>query len=233
MADPTPVLKRHPYFASLPPEILEAIRRRVVTRTYSRGALIYAEGDPSRGLYLVGRGSVRIFKSSEEGKEQDLHRIGAGQSFSDAAAFDGGPTVANAEAMEPTVILLVPRQALEELMLQYPEIGLSVTRVLAARVRELSALAGALSLRHVASRIAGVLLRLPARDGLVALPPRHELAAMVGTVREVATRALRHLQRSGAVRLAAGGRARIVDRAVLERLSGHVPPLPPGRLGGS
>ncbi len=140
--------------------------------------------------------------------------------------------MANAEAMERTVVLLIPRRALEALMLQYPEIGLSVTRVLAARVRELSALAGALSLRDVVSRIAGVLLRLPARDGVVVLPTRHELAAVVGTVREVVTRGLRHLQRRGAIRIGPGGRVRLVDRGTLERLAGAPPPARSSGLGG-
>ena len=140
MTDPLAVLSRHPYFASLPARIVAAVRSRVVTRSYDKGSLIYAEGHQPQGLYLVASGSVRVFKSSEEGREQDLHHLAAGESFSDAAAFDGEPTIANAEPMERSVVLLVPRQALQELMMEYPEIGLSVTRVLATRVRELSAL---------------------------------------------------------------------------------------------
>ena len=183
MADPLAILSRHSYFASLPPRILAAVRTRVVTRPYDRGTLIYAEGDESEGLYLVASGSVRIFKSSAEGREQDLHHLTVGESFSDAAAFDGEPTIANAQPMERSVILLVPREALRELMMQYPEIGLSVTRVLATRVRALSALAGELSLQHVMSRVSGVITRQPAVDSVVTLPAHHDLAAMVGTPR--------------------------------------------------
>ena len=94
------VLGRHPYFSSLPPSMLAAVRTRVLTRSHKTRTLIYAEGDLSQGLYLVACGSVRIFKSSEEGKEQDLHHITAGESFHDAAAFDGEPTIANAQPME-------------------------------------------------------------------------------------------------------------------------------------
>jgi CRP-like cAMP-binding protein len=223
MTDPLAPLRRHPYFASLPPRILGAVRTRVLTRSYDKGTLIYSEGDPSQGLYLVASGSVRIFKSSEEGKEQDLHHIIAGESFSDAAAFDGDPTIANAQPMEPSVILLVPRDALRDLMMQYPEIGLSVSRVLATRVRALSALAGELSLRHVVSRVCGVISRQPAVDSVVVLPARHDLAAMIGTVREVATRALRHLQRLGVIQLEPRGRVRILDRRLLDQLAGTLP----------
>jgi CRP/FNR family transcriptional regulator len=223
MAGSLAVLSRHPYFAPLPPRILAAVRTRVLTRSYDKGTLIYAEGDPSQGLYLVASGSVRIFKSSAEGREQDLHHLGPGESFSDAAAFDGQPTIANAQPMEESVILLVPREALRELMMQYPEIGLSATRVLATRVRALSTLAGELSLRHVVARVAGVIARQPAADSVVTLPAHHDLAATVGTVREVATRALRYLQRLGAIRLEPRRRVRILDRRLLDQFTGTLP----------
>src|SRR2546425_3082775 len=226
MADPLAILSRHSYFASLPPRILAAVRTRVVTRPYDRGTLIYAEGDESEGLYLVASGSVRIFKSSAEGREQDLHHLTVGESFSDAAAFDGEPTIANAQPMERSVILLVPREALRELMMQYPEIGLSVTRVLATRVRALSALAGELSLQHVMSRGSRVITRQPAVESVITLPPHHDLAAIGWTRREGATRALRHLQRLGAIQLEPRGRVRILDRRLLDQFT-KATPAPP------
>jgi CRP/FNR family transcriptional regulator len=82
------ILRRHPYFGRLPPTILTAIRNKLIRRHYVKGALIYPEGEPSRGLYLVESATVRIFKRSVDGREQDLHHIAPGQSFSDAA-FDG------------------------------------------------------------------------------------------------------------------------------------------------
>jgi CRP-like cAMP-binding protein len=233
MVDALATLGRHPYFAVLPAHILKAIATRVVVRAYERGALVYMEGEPSHGLYLVASGGVRVFKAADDGKEQDLHHIGPGQSFSDAAAFDGNPTIANAQAMEPSVVLLIRREALLDLIREYPEIGVAVIVVLAARLREVSGLAGDLALRRLTPRVAGVILRLADMESVATLPTRQELAAMVGTVREVATRVLRHLEDTGLVRLE-GRRVRILDRARLQRLSG-IPelgsPLPPARPG--
>lgn len=234
MVDPLAILCRHPYFASLPAKTLTAIGRRVVVRTYEKGALIFAEGEPARGLYLVASGSVRVFKGSEDGKEQVLHHIAVGQSFNDVAAFDGGPSPANAQAAEPTIILLVPRDALLDLMRGYPEIALAVLQALAVRLRQMSHLVEDLSLHHVISRVAGALLRLSDGGVVVTLPTRQELAAMAGTVREVATRALRHLERLGTIRLGPGRRATILNRATLQRLSGGMgltSPAPPRRPG--
>ncbi len=228
------ILVQHPYFVSLPSAVLKAVESRVVRRAYEKGSLVYLEGEPSHGLYLVGSGSVRVFKASDDGREQDLHRLGPGQSFSDAAAFDGGPTIANAQATESSVILFLSRDALVELLRAHPEIGIGVARVLASRLREVSSLAGDLSLRHVMARVAGVIGRLAGSGSAVTLPTRQELAAMAGTVREVATRALRELAKAGVIRLESRGRVTIVDRATLERFGGSAlptAPVPPGRPG--
>lgn len=233
--DPLAVLRQHPYFATVPASVLGAVGRHVIVKTYGRGALIFAEGDRAQGLHLVASGAVRVFKASPEGKEQVLHHIGPGQSFNDVAAFDGGPSPASAQAVEPTTVLLVRGESLVELMRRHPEIALAVVRALSARLRQMSNLVEDLALRHVVSRVAAALLRL-AGDGAVALlPTRQELAAMVGTVREVATRALVHLERQGAVRLGPGRRATILDRPTLHRLSEAAPPKsrPPARRPGS
>jgi len=218
MSDSLVILGRHPYFAGLPPKILAAIRGRVITKRYKKGAVIYAEGEASPGLYLVESGTVRIYKGSADGREQDLHRVAAGQSFNDAAALDGASTVATAEAREPTVVQLVPRDALRDLILRHPEIGLSVSHVLAERVRELSALVGELSLQHVVSRLAAFVLRSADARSVVMLPTRQDLAARIGTVREVAARGLRHLEQLGCIRIEPGRRAIVLDRRMLDRL---------------
>lgn len=221
MVDPLVILGRHPYFASLPAKTLGAIGRRTLVRVYARRALVFTQGERPQGLYLVASGAVRVFKGSEDGKEQVLHHITPGQSFNDVATFDGGPNPANAQAIEKTTLLLVPREALLDLMRGYPEIAVAVLQALSARLRQMSSLIEDLSLRHVVSRVAGVLLRPTDEDGT--LPTRQELAAMVGTVREVATRALRHLERQGAIRLGPRRRVVILDRRALQRLSGGEP----------
>ena len=218
MSDSLVILGRHPYFAGLPPKILAAIRGRVITKRYKKGTVIYAEGEASPGLYLVESGTVRIYKGSADGREQDLHRIGAGQSFNDAAALDGASTVATAEAREAAVVQLVPRDALRDLILRHPEIGLSVSHVLAERVRELSALVGELSLQHVVSRLAAFVLRSADARSVMVLPTRQDLAAQIGTVREVAARGLRHLEQLGCIRIESGRRAIVLDRRMLDRL---------------
>jgi CRP/FNR family transcriptional regulator len=220
MVDVAGVLGRHPFFAGLDAESLEAVIRRVAIRVYEKGSLVYLEGEPAPGLYLVASGQIRIFKMSPDGREQELFHASVGESINEASALDGQPTMANAQATEPSVVLLIVREALISLVREFPQIGLEMSRVLAGRLRDMARLAGDLSLRGVLPRMAGLLLRLAGPTSVAALPTRNELAAMVGTVREVATRSLRQLESSGAIRLEARS-AVILDRAQLERHSGR------------
>lgn len=219
VADPLQALGQHPYFAGLPPEGLATVVQRAVVRTYPRGALVFPEGAPPAGLYLVVTGRVRVFKASAEGREQVLHHVEPGQSFNDVAAFDGAATPAAAQALEPTTVLLLPRPALLVLLRTHPEIAEAVIRVLASRLRQMSALVEDLALRPVVARVAATLLRLTEPGAAAALPTRQELAAMAGTVREVATRALKRLERAGAIRVGPGRRLTVLDRGLLGRLA--------------
>ena len=134
---------------------------------YERGALIYIEGETAPGLYIVVSGTVRMFKTSDEGREQDLFHATASESLNDASAFDGKPTIASAQAIEPSVVLLISGEALAALMRDYHQIGVGVVRVMAGRLRDLARLASDLSLRPVVSRMAGVLLRLAGPNPVV------------------------------------------------------------------
>ncbi len=229
--DVAAILRRHPYFEALPASVLADVARRGQVVTYGRGALVFQQGERAAGLYVVASGAVRVFKTSVAGREQVLHHVGPGQSFNDVAAFDGGPCPASAQALEPTVIVVVPRPALLALMQRYPAIAVGVVRLLSTRLRELNRLVEDLALRQVVSRVAAVLARQGAGTATVTLPTRQELAAMVGTVREVATRALAHLERAGVIRVGPRGRVTIVDRAALERLAELTPPPSPPRAG--
>ena len=220
MTDPLDLLRRHPYFADLPPEALRAVRKRAAIRAYRKNELICAEGQPSEKFYIVASGSVRVFKTSRSGREQELHRINAGRSFGEVAAFDGGRVIASAQAVMSTSVLVLSGKHLLHLVRLHPEIALGILRIWSARLRHLSDLAARLSLNRVESRLAGVLQGLAGNAALVALPPRYELATMAGTAREVVTRTLKRLERNGVIRLKAGRKLAILDPDALQGLSG-------------
>ncbi len=202
---------------------LTTIARAVVQRKYGRGDFVFHEGDTCNGLYVVESGRVRVFKVSPEGREQVLLIAEAGEAFNEVAVFDDGPNPASAEALEPTVLLLLPKGALLSIVAAEPDVGRAFTRVFASHLRRLALLVEELSFKTVTGRVARILLeQLPSDVGVPAgeRAPRRltqrEIAAMAGTAREVVARAIKALEQQGAIRMERG-RIVIVDA---ERLAG-------------
>jgi CRP/FNR family transcriptional regulator, cyclic AMP receptor protein len=212
----TELLRSIPYFASLDEDALASIAALAARRTYSPGEVIFLEGEPCAGLFIVQAGHVKIYKASPEGREQILTLIGPRDSFNDVAVFDGGPNPASAQAMEAVELLVIERPAMLNLFDRYPKLAQVVVAVLAARARMLVGMVEDLSLRSVAGRLAKLLLD-QALQGSDAIPLTHQqMAARLGTVREMVSRALRELEAEGLLRRE-GRQIVITDRAALER----------------
>jgi len=217
------ILRQTPYFADADQSQLDAIARVVVERSYRRGDPVFLEGDTCEGLYVVKSGRVRVYKISPEGREQVLLIAGPGNTFNEVPVFDGGPNPASVEALEPTVLLLLPRSALLAMVETQPKLGRAFMRTFAIRLRQLVGLVEELSFKTVTGRVARILLeQLPAStgEGGGQSPGRltqREIAAMAGTAREVAGRALKALEHQGAIRIERG-RIVIIDRERLASL---------------
>lgn len=196
-------LRSLPYFSRLKEAELREVARLVQAVTLTRGEVLLTGGEPCPGLYFVVSGSLKVFQVSPEGREQVLMVAGPGQSFNDVPVFDGGPNPASVEALEPSAVGLVPKEAIEDLVRRYPEVARGMLQVFARRLRLLVSLVTSLSLLSVEGRVGQVLLTFS--DTAPQPRPRlrvsqQDLAAMVGTTREVVARSLRALEEAGAVR---------------------------------
>ncbi|MBI2857294.1 MAG: Crp/Fnr family transcriptional regulator [Chloroflexi bacterium] len=203
MASQVDFLRLLPYFSTLPPAEIERIARDTVERTFDRGEVLFTEGEPCRGLYAVKSGLVRVFKSSPEGREQVMLIAKSGDSFNDIPVFDGGPNPASAAALELSTVLIIPRETVLSLVKDCPP-ARAIIKLFSTRLRYLTNLVSDLSFRSVLSRLAKVLLEVAVAEGGPAPTRRltqEEMAAMVGTVRDVIGRALRLLEKEGAIRL--------------------------------
>jgi CRP/FNR family cyclic AMP-dependent transcriptional regulator len=197
--DYSPILAKVPIFSGLSPAEMSFIAPRVLPRQCAPGELIFSEGDPCTGLFVVERGHVRIFKSSSAGREQVLSIDGPGSSVAELPVFDGGPFPASGSAVDEVTVLLVRKQDFHALCLAHPEVALKVLRVVGARLRRLVGIIEELSFTTVRRRLASFLVRLAQRDGLeLTLPATNqELASQIGTVRELVSRNLSRFQQEG------------------------------------
>lgn len=201
------LLKRVPIFSSLSEPEFAFLAIHLVQRRFQAGELIFSEGDPCSGLYIVQSGNVRIFKSSVGGREQVLAIDGPGSSIAELPVFDGGSYPASAQAVNDCNLLFVSRQDFQSLCLQYPQVALKVLRVVGGRLRNLVGIIEELSFTTVRHRLIALLVRLAKVDrsldegaARVLLPANNsELAAQIGTVRELVSRNLSRLQADGLI----------------------------------
>ncbi len=215
------VLRQIPLFAGLSAEDLTHIAHVTVERRFDRGDVVILEGDPGGALHFVRSGLIKVFKTSPDGKEQVLRLIAAGHTFNDVPALDGGPNPASAAALEPSLLYVVSRNALRQLILQRPAVAEGAVRSLASALRHLVALVEDLSFRHVTARVAKILLEQEAlRDaqGQTHRLTQQEMAAMAGTAREMVGRALKELEAAGAVEMRQG-RVVVLDAQRLRLLA--------------
>jgi CRP/FNR family transcriptional regulator len=219
-------LKSLPYFSGLGSGELEAIRQLVFERSVNRGELILLEGEPTQTVYFVVTGVVKAFKTSAEGKEQILCILRPGDSFNDVSVVDGGPNPMSATAMSSVKLYGISKADMETLLRGHPGIAPNVIKVLAGEVRHFISLVEDLSFRHVTSRVAKLLLEYATNrsgegEGKGPRPKltQQDMAAMVGTAREVVGRSLKALEEEGAIRMERH-RIAIVNKEALKEMSG-------------
>ena len=199
------VLKKTPLFAGLTEAELRALAARATKKKYDRGQLLFGEGDPCAGLFLVASGKVRIFKLSAAGREQVLAVEGPGSSFAELPVFDGGNYPAAASALEDTEVLFISRKDFQNFCREHPDVALKVIAVVGGRLRRLVGIIEELSFTTVRQRLIAMLLRLAAESGTASKQGVHvelamshqDLASGLGTVRELVSRNLSRLQAEG------------------------------------
>jgi CRP/FNR family transcriptional regulator len=193
-------------FSGLSDSELAELSRRALPRHYSAGAIVFSECEPCTGLYIVQAGQIRIFKSSAAGREQVLGVEGPGSSVAELPVFDGGNYPASVAAITDATLLFVSKQDFHAVCLAHPQVALKVLRVVGARLRRLVGIIEELSFTTVRHRLAAFLLRQSpdgARKGTrITLPASNqELAAQIGTVRELVSRNLSRFQSQGFISL--------------------------------
>lgn len=187
------------YFQGLSPSELAQIYEHCRQRILQVGEIVVLEGQPTDALYIVRRGRIRAYRTSDDGKEQVIFDHGPGATFNDVAVFDGGPALATAEALAPnTRICVVPARLMHALLATNPRVAANVVRVLPECVRQLTSLVEELSFHHIVQRVARLLLEEYETTGQITLT-KHEMAARVGTVREAVSRTLHDLEQRGAI----------------------------------
>jgi CRP/FNR family transcriptional regulator len=208
-------------FASLNEIEMQALAQRAVERRFPADEMLFWEGEPCQGIFLIVQGSVKIFKTSPGGREMMLALETAPSTVAELPLFDGGPYPASVRAVEPVVALFVNKSDFQQVCRQYPEVALKVLAVVGRRLRHLVGVVEAMTFGSVTQRMARLLLDASRQAGSdeFEFPLTHqELASRLGTVREVVSRNLARFRAQGLL-VVQGRQVRILDRAGLDRES--------------
>lgn len=175
------------------------------------GTDVFRDGDPCRDYLLVSAGSVRVYKTSQTGREIVLYRVGPGQGcvFTTSLLLAGGSYPARGTTERDTDAVAIPAASFQTGMDQSPGFRRFVCAEYASRTREMVLLLEALAFSRIDMRLAEWLLHHQDGAGCVQLTHR-ELALELGTAREVVSRHLKELDRAGLVALGRG-RIRVLD----------------------
>lgn len=222
-------LKSIPLLVGLAESDLNFLSERAVTRHYKTGEPIFSEGEPCEGLYIIESGDVRVFKVSPQGREQVLTIERTGAPLAELPVFDDGLYPASASAVTNVTLLLIRKQDIRALCLEKPEVALKFLKEAGRRLRGLVDVIEQLSFTSVRSRLLLLLLQEAKRKGTrtpdgieFALGATHlEIAARVGTVRELISRNLARFQAEGLIRLE-GKKVIIPDLKRMENEMGEI-----------
>ncbi len=203
-----------PYFASLPAIDLRHLGGRCLARSLGPGEALFEEGESCRGLLIVAAGRVEIRQISLRGREQVFHTEGPGATLGEGPLFDGGGYIASAVAVVPTRVLFLPRAEVIRLCQRRPAVALAMLRTMARRVRHFAGIVSNLAFRPVTERLARHLdtaVAGPIKPGtrIELTLTQAQLAARLGTVRELIARAFAQLEKGGVI---ARDRSRVTIR---------------------
>lgn len=191
-------LRQIPIFADLEEAELGELGQGVRVRRIKKNAVIFVEGEPGDGVYLLCSGKVKIYKLMEDGREKILHFVNPGDVFAEILLFDEGHFPASAAAMEDSEVALISNAEMRRILAANPQLAWRMLGIMSRRLRQAFTQVRDLAYRDVHSRLAAVLQDLALEYGhatdrgirIELALSQQELANLVGASRETVARAL-------------------------------------------
>jgi CRP/FNR family transcriptional regulator, dissimilatory nitrate respiration regulator len=213
------------FFANVSPQGFARLAAMARLCRYEKGATIFRENDPCPGVFVVGAGLVRVFKTGPGGKEHVLHMVGPGGTFAEVAAVGGFNVPAGAEAVTKTTCTLLPLEPFRRALREDHALCLDLMTGMTLWVRRLVGLVEDIALRDAAGRLARYLLTVadeaigragaPERDTLELPALKRHVASHLNLTSETFSRTLRRLVDAGLVEELGTARLRLLDRRKL------------------
>jgi len=189
------LLKNIPLFAGLSETELDSLLEIGRVRSHNRGEVLFADGEPAEGFFVVLTGKVKVYKLSAEGKERILHIVHPGGTFAEAAIFGNGLYPAYAEPVQESSLLFLPKGRFLTLLENNGRMAVNMIGGLSRFLRQFALQIEELTFKDVPSRLARFLLETSGgeRETFELPISKSQLASQLGTVSETLSRTLRKL----------------------------------------
>ncbi len=202
------LLKIIPMFAGLSDVQLEKIAKMAVRRKVPRNTTIVHAGDSTDSLFVIVSGSAKVLNRDVEGNEVILTLLAAGECFGEMGLIDGSPRSADVVASESCELLVIAKTDFMKALADNVDLCLNIMKSLVLRLREANRKIESLALMDVYGRVAKLLLDFSVEENGLRVIRRkvtkQDMAKMVGASREMVSRVMKDLERSGYLRIEEG-----------------------------
>ena len=203
--DKLSLLESVPIFSDLSKSDLTKISDRMTQRTFTKNQMILLEDDLGQTFFVISKGSVKITRLSDDGREVILAMLGEADFFGEMSLLDGDGRSANVVALEASEVLTLARNEFLDILEKYPKISICLLEELTHRLRKSDQQIESLALSDVEQRIGITLIRLAEELGTIKqgsvtitnLPFQQDIANMAGTSRETVSRTFKLLEEKG------------------------------------
>ncbi|MHB9094115.1 MAG: Crp/Fnr family transcriptional regulator [Eubacteriales bacterium] len=193
-------------FAPLSEEEKLVVTRLAKAKPYSKGEIIFSEGDSADTIYLVRAGMVLLYKTSEEGKEISLDILQEDDIFGENTIFDDVQHTMNAKALEDTFVCTCVREDFP-FLLSNPLIALKIIKALGDKLNNYTEQVASMAFHDVKGRVLNTLVRLAKEYGRdtpkgtkIEISLNHQdIANLVNASRVMVTNSLSHLKQEGKI----------------------------------
>ena len=185
--------------------LVRALMQRGAVRSYAKNAIVISEGDSGDSVFVLTRGSVKVFCSDAEGREVTYGIISAGDYFGEMS-LDGGPRSASVMALEACTCAVVPGSVVKSYMLEQPAFALMLLTQVIHRARTATDAARGMALLDVYGRVIAFLEGIhgignPEQPIEIQPVTHQDIANRVGASREMVSRLLKDLEKGGYITL--------------------------------
>jgi len=200
-------LQGNRYLSGLDEHILDLLSQHTRLIAYDAEEMIIREGQTGQGLCIVESGRVKIYKNSATGREMIITVMEEGESFNEVPVFDQLENPVNAGAVLDSMVWTIDSRVLRNVIADHPRACQQIIINLSQNLRMLVGKVAELTFYTVTVRLAKLLRQLP-QDQLLGDSTKRltqdDLAARIGTVREVVARSLKELEKTGAIEVQRG-----------------------------